>query len=85
MVSYFWLGPLSPLAHYGFLLAWGAFRPPLPSYALLGGVALMVCVALRLAAVSGYGRKLRLEGERLAKEERRDMAEELHDTLKQSI
>ena len=46
----------------------------------------MVCLALRLAAVSGYGRKLRLEGERLAKEEeRRDMAEELHDTLKQSI
>ena len=85
-VSYFWLGPLSPLAHYGFLLAWGAFHPPLPSYALLGGAALMVCLALRLAAVSGYGRKLRLEGERLAKEEeRRDMAEELHDTLKQSI
>lgn len=82
----FWLGPLSPPIHYSLLLVWGAFNPPLPRYVLLGGAALMLCLALRLSVSSGYSRKLRLEVERLVKRrERRTVSEELHDTLKQSV
>jgi signal transduction histidine kinase len=82
----FWLGPLSPLIHYGLLLVWGAFYPPLPRYVLLGGAALMLCLALRLSVSSGYIRKLRREVERLVKKrERSTISEELHDTLKQSV
>lgn len=82
----FWLGPLSPPVHYSLLLTWGAFNPPLPRYVLLGGVALMLCLALRLSVSSGYIRKLRREVERLVeRRERSAVSEELHDTLKQSV
>lgn len=82
----FWLGPLSPILHYGLLLVWGALNQPLPQYVLFGGAVLLVCLALRLSVVSGYSRKLRLDVERLVeKRERNTISEELHDTLKQSV
>lgn len=40
VVAAFWFSPLSPAVQLAFLLAWGAIRPPLPSYILWGGAVI---------------------------------------------
>lgn len=81
-----WWGPLSPALQYGILLASGVFRPPLPAYALSGGIVLMLLFAARVLAFSFASRGLLSEGESLARwKERARLSEDLHDTLKQSV
>ena len=86
VVYAFWLGPLSPAIHLGFLLVWCALRPPLPSYALLTGALLSAYMAIRVSMDARTSRKLRDEAEALAvRAERGRLSEELHDTLKQCV
>lgn len=82
----FWLGPLSPAVHYGFLLGWSIFNKPLPKYVLLGGIVILAYLAFRVSLMSSIAKRLRIERERLAvKQEQGRLSEELHDTLKQSV
>jgi signal transduction histidine kinase len=82
----FWCGPLSPALHYGLLLGWGAFDPPVPRYVLLGGVGLMVYFAVRMSMVPYVSRRLGEDQEAAARRrERERIVAELHDNLKQSI
>lgn len=83
---FFWLGPLSPPLHYGFLLCWMAFNPPISRYAVLGGAVIMIYFALRTFLVSQINHELLFEGQMEArKEEQSRISSELHDTLKQSV
>ncbi len=82
----FWLGPLSPPIQFGFILAWGATHPPLPSYVSVGGVVLLLYMALRFAVVSFVNRRLRKEQEEAAKaSEQSRVLYEMHDTVKQGV
>ncbi|MDQ3566517.1 MAG: hypothetical protein M3397_00365 [Actinomycetota bacterium] len=79
----FWLGPLSPPLHLGLLFLWGAFHPPLPAFALVGGAVLMAYLALRVALVSAVTRLLNRDQEEAARKlEQSRILYELHDTVK---
>ena len=85
-VAVFWFSPLSPAVQLAFLLAWGAIRPPLPSYVLWGGAVLTLYLALRISLATYASRRLRGEAELLAKSSERDrISRDLHDTLKQCV
>ena len=85
-VAVFWFSPLSPAVQLAFLLAWGALRPPLPSYMLWGGAILTLYLALRISLATYASRRLRGEAEQLAKVSERDLiSKDLHDALKQSV
>lgn len=85
-VFLFWMGPLSPLLQYGFVLAWGAVYPPLPAYALLGGTALAVILALRMFLITYVNVRLEREERALARKlEQHRISAELHDNVKQNV
>jgi signal transduction histidine kinase len=82
----FWLSPLSPPLHLGFVLVWGAAHPPLPAYAALGAAILFFYLALRIALVSFVSRRLsRDQEEKARKVEQGRVLYELHDTVKQGV
>lgn len=82
----FWFGPLSPAMHYAFLLVWGAFHQPLPSYVMWTGGVILLYLAFRISIASSVSRKLRRDAEMAAtKSEQSRISEELHDSLKQSV
>lgn len=86
VVAAFWFSPLSPAVQLAFLLAWGAIRPPLPSYILWGGAVIALYLALRISLGTYASRRLRGEAKALAKFSERDrISEDLHDTLKQCV
>ncbi|MCA1715525.1 MAG: histidine kinase [Actinobacteria bacterium] len=85
-VGLFWFGPFSPLLHYGFLLLWAAVYGPVPSYLLLGGVALAAILAGRNYAVAYAGDVMARRQEALALQaEQGRILRGLHDTVKQDI
>jgi signal transduction histidine kinase len=85
-VVLFWLSPLSPLLQLALLLAWGVLYPPLPAYVLGAGAVLAVLLAVRIAVNSYVYRHLAQARERLDRgAERRRIALELHDSLKQEL
>ena len=82
----FWLGPLSPPVHYAFLLAWGVFYPPLPTYVYAIGAFILLCTALRVALVSFVTRENIRDQEESARElEQNRLLRELHETTKQDV
>ncbi len=82
----FWFGPLSPPLHFGFLLAWGAFYPPLPAYVYVGVAVVLLYLALRVALVSFVTQGLTREQEELARRlEQNRVLRELHETVKQDV
>lgn len=82
----FWLGPLSPPVHLAVVFVWAAHSPPIPSYALLAGTAVLLYMALRVALVSFVSRSLGQEQEDTARAaEQSRLLYELHDTVKQDI
>lgn len=86
VVFSFWCGPLSPALHYGVLLAWGLFNPPLPGYVLLGGAALLFYLAFRTSLLSHVDHQLATEREERARRaEQSRISKELHDNLKQDV
>lgn len=85
-VMVFWFGPLSPLAQYGFLLVWGALRPPLPPYVLLGGAALAALLACRMFEINrALGRQAKRQEDLARQAEGNRILRELHDTVKQGV
>ncbi len=82
----FWLGPLSPALHFGIMLLWGAFNPPLPAYVSAGAAILLLYLAVRIGLISFVSRGLSEEQEALARElEQGKILYELHDTVKQNV
>ncbi|HEX2729565.1 MAG TPA: ATP-binding protein, partial [Rubrobacteraceae bacterium] len=82
----FWLGPLSPALHFGVMLLWGTFDPPLPAYVSAGAAILLFYLALRIGLISFVSRGLSEEQEVLARElEQGKILYELHDTVKQNV
>lgn len=82
----FWIGPLSPPVHFGFLLLWGALHPPLPPYVLVGAAALLAYLAVRVGMVSFVSRRLSSEREEAARQlEQSRVLRDLHGTVKQSV
>ena len=82
----YWLGPLSPPAHFTVLLLWGAFNPPLPAYVLAGCAALLVYMAVRIGLVSRVSSSLGQEREESVRQkEQGRLLYELHDTVKQDV
>ena len=82
----FWLGPLSPLLQYGFLLAWCAYSPPVPGYVLVAGTALAVILTVRTLLATRVNEALSREQEETAKRlEQGRIVRELHDTVKQNV
>lgn len=85
-VFLFWCGPLSPALHFGVLLIWGFSNPPIPYYVMVGAVALLLYVSLRISVLAYVDQRLAREMEDAARRgERSRIAEELHDTLKQTV
>ena len=82
----FWFGPLSPLVHFGVLLVWGVFNPPLPAYVLAGCAGLLFYVALRVSLVSSVNQRMNREQSREARRlEQGRILYDLHDSVKQSV
>ena len=82
----FWLGPLSPPVHYAFILIWGVFNPPLPSYVYAIGAFILLCMALRVALVSLVTAKnTREQEDSVRKLEHDRLLRDLHDTIKQEV
>jgi signal transduction histidine kinase len=82
----FWLGPLSPSLHYGFLLLWCAYHPPVPYYVLVGAAALFLYLALRIGVVASVHERLGEEQQEMTRRmEENRVLYELHDTVKQSV
>lgn len=85
-VFLFWCGPLSPAVHFGVLFAWTLSEPPVPDYVMLGGMVLLLYMAFRISVLSHIDHRLAEEKEEAAKRaEQSRIAEELHDTLKQTV
>ena len=83
---FFWLGPLSPPIHLAAVLAYGAAHPPLPAYVPAGGAILLLYLALRIALISFFSRRLnREQEEEIRRLEQGRVLYELHDTVKQSV
>ena len=66
-VLFFWLGPLSPALHFGVVLLWGAYRPPLPRYVVVGAAVLLFYLAVRVAVISYVRRHLDRERQAVAR------------------
>ncbi|MGF1473477.1 MAG: sensor histidine kinase [Rubrobacteraceae bacterium] len=82
----FWFGPLSPPLHFGLLMLWGVFDPPLPAYVYVGVTAVLLYLAGRVALVSFVSQKLTREQEDLARRlEQNRILRELHETVKQDV
>jgi len=82
----FWFGPLSPAVHFGVILVWVAYNPPLPAYAVAAGVALMFYFAFRISLMSYINRQSGLEEVEATRNYERDtLLQEMHETVKQSV
>ena len=82
----FWLGPLSPPMQYAFLLIWGVFYPPLPTYVYAIGAFILLCTALRVALVSFVNRdNTRDQADSVRELEQNRLLRELHETTKQDV
>ncbi len=82
----YWLGPLSPPIHFMILLLWGAMKPPLPMYVLVGCALLLLYMALRIGLVSSVSKRQSQEREESVREkEQSRLLYELHDTVKQNV
>lgn len=85
-VGSFWFGPLSPAMHFGFLLLWASFNPPVPAYVAAVGVILMFYFAFRISFIAYVSQELRRDQETLARRnEQSRISGELNDTLKRSV
>lgn len=85
-VFVFWIGPLSPSVHYAFLMIWGVFYPPLPTYVYAIGALILLCMGLRVALVSFVTRENTRDQEDTARElEQNRLLRELHETTKQDV
>jgi hypothetical protein len=70
----FWFGPFSPPLHFGFLLMWGVFNPPLPAYVYAGAAGVLLYLAARVGLISFATRKLSREQEDLTRRWSRDVS-----------